>query len=51
MLRLSQRGYEATADASGLTKALVLWMGLNVLDELLTFHLFGLGGAEGNPFL
>jgi hypothetical protein len=28
-----------------------MWMGLNALDALLTLHLPGLGGAEGNPLL
>ena len=30
---------------------LVAWMGLHVLDALLTAHLMGMGGVEGNPLL
>ena len=27
------------------------WMGLNLLDAVLSFHLLGIGGTEGNPLL
>ncbi|MEE8518544.1 MAG: DUF5658 family protein [Dehalococcoidia bacterium] len=32
-------------------RLVAMWMGLNILDVLLTMHLLGIGGAEGNPFL
>ena len=28
-----------------------MWLGLHLIDVLLTFYLFGLGGAEANPML
>ncbi len=37
--------------APWLPRPLRLWMGVNALDLLLTFLLFGVGGVEGNPML
>lgn len=37
--------------ASPLPRPLLVWMGVNALDLLLTFYLLSVGGMEGNPML
>ncbi len=37
--------------ASPLPTPLLVWMGVNALDLLLTFYLLSVGGMEGNPML
>jgi hypothetical protein len=36
---------------AGCAGILALWMCLHALDALLTHHLLGVGGTEGNPLL
>jgi hypothetical protein len=47
----SAQSSTAAVDARWPSRTLAMWMGLNALDALLTLHLPGLGGAEGNPLL
>ena len=37
--------------ASPLPRPLLVWMGVNAVDLLLTFYLLSVGGMEGNPML
>lgn len=51
MQHLTQEHTLFSAAISWPRRPLGLWLGLNMLDALLTFYLLGLGGTEGNPML